>query len=370
MLGGRDTTLLRFTRVALLAATTWLPAPAVADDAAIAEPEGAEPAGSGVPDDADAVPGGAHAADRERPVNPADATRPPEAPRFELALVLENDNKLFGLWQVFATDGNDLGRTHGVLLTTARYLRPTIRLEVDLGSEMFAGQLYAPDGFRLNLRGDGRPYANYFEGRNIYVNELSTLVARVRGLFRRDDRFSWLGGAGIVVSNRRGLSPGATSWQKWFHNFLELFQEDTREYRYLRSGPTRWGVVLEGGVRALGSAFTQPRFRLRGHAETSLVAITLAHGTYARVHGRLALDLGKRRHFDLPLAELAVLQDVRVYPGTFDVMLDTQVDLFFHTRIVDVLVTFDGYYGSPHNAYFDYNFRNTTTTLGLGFRIP
>jgi hypothetical protein len=308
--------------------------------------------------------------DHRAPESPADATRPERVPRLELAFVFENDNKLFGFWQILGTDGNDLGRTHGIVLSVARYVRPTVRLEFELGSEMFSAQLYDFDGGRLNLGPDGRRYASRFEGRNIYFNELSTLLGRARGLFRRDRRFSWLVGAGLVVSNRVGLSPGATFFQRWFHNFLELFQEDTKEYRYLRSGNARYGATLEGGVRALGRAFTRPYFRLRGFAEGSLLLNTLAHGTYVRAQGRAALDLGKRRYFDLPLAEIALGQDLRVFPGTFDVMLSTQVDLFFHARRLDVIIAFDGYYGDPHNAYYDYNFNNTTTTFGLGFRVP
>lgn len=309
-------------------------------------------------------------AEATRPMSPVDATRPREVPSLELAFLFENDNKLLGLWQLFGDDGLDVGRTHGLVVSAARYVRPTVRIELELGSEMFTAQLYRRGGDRLNLRPDGRRYASPSDGRNIYFNELSWLVGRARGVFRADPRFAWLLGAGAVVSNRAGVSPGATFFQKWFHDFLELFEPDTKQYRYLHSGGVRGGALFELGARALGRAFARQRFRLRGHAEAALLANTLRHGTHARAQARLALDLGRRRHYDLPLAELALGQDVRLYPGAVDVMVDTQVDLFFHARRMDVLVTFDGYYGDPHNAYYDYNFNNTTTTLGLGFRVP
>jgi hypothetical protein len=309
------------------------------------------------------------AADAPLP-DPADATEPPELPRLDLSLTFENDNKLFGIWQVFGTDGVDLGRTHGLLLRVGRYVRPGRRWDLELGSEMFSAQLYDADGFRLNLGPDGLPRDNYRKGRDIYFNELSWLVGRARGLFPGSRRFSWLLGGGIIVSNRAGLSPGATFFQKWFHEFLSLFQPDTKEYRYLRSGGVHVGAILEFGARALGRLAERPRFRLRGFAEGALQANSLRDGTYVRALGRLALDLGRREHYDLPIAELAISEEARLYVGSADVMLDTQVDLFFHLRRMDVILTFDGYYGSPHRRYFTYNFNNTTTTLGLGFRVP
>jgi hypothetical protein len=302
--------------------------------------------------------------------DPADATRPPALPRLDFSLTFENDNKFFAIWQVFGTDGNDLGRTHALLLHVGRYVRPGLRWDLELGSEMFSAQLYDSEGYRLNLRPDGWPNPNYHKGRDIYFNELSWFMGRARGLFPGSRRFSWLLGGGVIVSNRAGMSPGATFFQRWFHQFLSLFEEDTKEYRYLQSGGVELGMLLEFGARVLGRLAERPRFRLRGFAEAALQANSLRHGTYIRAIGRMALDMGRRLHFDLPIVELALSQEARLYVGSADVMLDTQVDLFFHLRRLDVIFTFDGYYGNPHRRYFIYNFNNTTTTIGLGFRLP
>ncbi|MBC7173490.1 MAG: hypothetical protein H5U40_13705, partial [Polyangiaceae bacterium] len=134
--------------------------------------------------------------------NPADGTLPREPPRLELSLLFENDNKFLGLWGVFAEDGHDVGRTHGMFFSIVRPLRSGVRLEIELGSELFSAQLYDEDGGRLNLGRDGLPNPDSYEDRNLYFNELSWLVARARGVLPREPRLAWVLGGGLVISNR------------------------------------------------------------------------------------------------------------------------------------------------------------------------
>ena len=51
--------------------------------------------------------------------------------------------------------------------------------------------------------------------------------------------------------------------------------------------------------------------------------------------------MGRRRAFDLPIVTLRAAQYVEDYVGSGAVLLDTRVQLDFHTRVCDVAIWYD-----------------------------
>lgn len=292
--------------------------------------------------------------------------------RFDFTFLFENDNKFFAIWRVFGTDGSDLGRTHGL---TLRLGGPILRgaggrWDFEIASNLFMTQLYAPDGTRLNIRENGLPDPQRWQNRNVWFNEISTARVVVTRPFARNPRFSYQLGIGGVVSNHENVGAGGTGQQKWFHKFLAVFGQYTREYRYLSDDMGVYGgLTLDANMRWARTVHTRRYFRVALRADLGVSMNTIAYGSHLLGSAGLWLGVGQRRWHDNPVMHLAFTQQLQFFPESQAPLFDLRIDWFFHTKPVDLLFTFDGYFGDPNRPYYTYNFNNTTVTMGMRFRF-
>jgi len=294
----------------------------------------------------------------------------PEHPRVVVTPLLENDNKLLGLWQLWAEDGNDLGRTHGGVLGVDARLTPTLDLWFEYQTTLFTEQVRDQWGARVRLDDDLVPHPNRRKDRHIHFAEFDYFRVGIHRYLPHVGLVASLGG-GLVVRNREFVTLGGTGQQRAWHNFLNIFEPDVKEYRYIDDGGgVRWGGVLSATVGIRRMLWEATRFRVTVDGGAGLFADTLVNGTFMAFHFAFELGLGRRRAFDLPIATFRGAQYIEDYLATGSVLLDTRVQLDFHTKKCDVVIWFDAYNGSPNDAFYVYNFNNTTTTLGFVFRAP
>ncbi len=184
-------------------------------------------------------------------------------PRFEMSFHFENDNKLLGLWQLSGRDGDDTGRTHAASVRLGGVTRRGLRIDVDLSTQLFTHQLWSSNGTRLNLRSDGTLHPLRWKDRNIWFNDLNSARLLLSRPFRGRAAFRFIVGAGVVVQNHRFVGPGGTGQQLWFHRFLDLFSNRTREFRYLPDGlGVLVGARATAGVRYLDDLRVGRRFSI------------------------------------------------------------------------------------------------------------
>lgn len=295
-----------------------------------------------------------------------------DAVPLDFTFLFENDNKFFSLWTVIGRDGSDVGRTHGLTLRLGGPIRRARfgRWDLEIASNLFTTQLYAPDGTRLNLRPDGTPDPQRWQNRNVWFNELTTGRLAFTGRVRRNRFLTYQLAIGAVVSNHERVGPSGTGQQKWFHKFLAVFGKYTREYRYVDDGlGTYGGATLDASLRWSRRVWVRRYLVVTLRSDAGLALNTIRYGSALVGSAGVWLGLGQRRWHDNAVLDLALTQQISFFPGNAAALLDLRVDMFFHTRPADLMFSFDGYFGNPNRDYYTYNFNNSTVTMGMRIRM-
>lgn len=281
---------------------------------------------------------------------------------FEITLMIENDNILFGIYALMAgtqMDGTDFGRTHGMTLSASYGVARGIRLGLDLDTVLYTE---AVDPEITRASGGGRRTIP------IRFNELNQIRFRMDWADPNGGPWRIQLVGGVVIQNRAGMSYlGGTGQQALWHEIGRAsFSPNLWNFELVPDGG---GIVagpfagVRGGVEGLlGNRW----IRLRARAMAGAEFTSLPHGSYAAVTASTQLEIGPPDMFH---AVIGIEQEFDVFLTSGAVTGTTRAMVRLASEPFDFWFTMNFYELDPNLLYTLYNFNNSTMTAGLTVRF-
>lgn len=297
----------------------------------------------------------------QAPPLPGEAEDPETGP-FEITLMIENDNLLFGIYAIMAgreMDGTDFGRTHGLTLSMSYGVARGLRLGLDLDTVLFTAPVDSTVTRASSAGVSTIP---------IHFNELNQI--RFRMDWEDPSGGPWVVQlvGGVVIQNRAGSSyVGATGQQALWHEIgRATFNPNLWQFQLVPDG----GGITAGpfvGVRAGVHGVIGNRWiRLRARAMAGGEFTYIPHGSHAAVVASMQVEIGPPDMFH---GVIGLEQEFDIFFTSGAVTSTTRATVRLASEPFDFWFTMNLFELDPNLQYTLYNFNNRTMTAGLTVRF-
>lgn len=285
----------------------------------------------------------------------------PHQPTGSVLLIFENDNKFFGLWNVLGGDEDDLGRTHGTLISITRNWDPHNILTFQVQTDLFTRRL--PQG----QRGP--------EGTPIHFNEFNSFSIGIQHHNKGTPTYyRFVGGVWIV--NQERITPGASGQQKIWHDILRIsptLRTKVPKYDYQsREEEIGAEAVVEATFGLQKEFFRSKGIGISAFSEVSHQSSSLTDWIVQKFTTGVNFSLTRETPSGvepLPFFLLSLLQEMTVSTGqNFELGFRSFLEAIYRIGRTEIIMRLTHYDGTPAQRVYRFQ-PDSETTMSTGIRV-